>query len=302
MNEKLLEVRNITKKYDDKTALKDVSFHMERGEIVGLLGENGAGKTTLLKSIVNLLNIQKGEVYFQGESMKSLDDKILNSIGVLIDPSFYNYLTTYNNMKVLLMISKEFDNEIIKNKIDNLLKFVGLENNIYDKVTTFSFGMKQRLGLAQTLINKPRLLILDEPFVGLDPLGREIVKNKLIYLAKEQNVGIIFSSHQLSDIEEICDRIIMIHKGQVKLDDSYSSIINDKTYYFYTNNFERVIKNDELLSFKGVKIDKRKKRLEYKEIYSSSLSELINKMVNLHIDITSIDVKYSKLQKIFNNI
>lgn len=191
----ILEVRHLQKTFGRHNVLKDINFTVGQGKIVGLLGKNGSGKTTLMKSILGLLNYS-GEVYFEGKRLDAKDTHAMNRIGVLVDIAFFEDMTAYDNLEILMLSIPHRDNSNRKKDIMELLEFVGLEENARERVKGFSFGMKQRLALAQALLNEPNLLILDEPFVGLDPLGITIVKEKLTELCKKKQASIIFSSHQ----------------------------------------------------------------------------------------------------------
>ena len=209
----LLQVRNVTKQYKDKIALDDYSMDIHPGEIVALIGENGAGKSTLVNIICDYIRPTSGEVLYSEENIDS-NQYIIKKFGVLIEPHFLDYMTAEENLQLLSELSDEKDDAAIR----ALLEKTELYNSRKKKVKEFSFGMKQRLGLCQALLTKVSLLILDEPFVGLDPIGKEIFKRTIIDIAHTQNVPVLFSSHDLDDVEEICDRVIMISKGKKQLD------------------------------------------------------------------------------------
>lgn len=210
----LLEIKNLKKKYGEFEALKGLNFSVNAGEIVALLGKNGAGKTTLLNSIAGYIFPTSGDILYKGETLLKSENR-LNEFGILIEPTFIPYLNAHDNLDILLKITGIYDGE---ENIDELLAEVGLKNKTREKTRAYSFGMKQRLGLAQALLNNPQFLILDEPFVGLDPIGKEIFKNIIIRKAREEKVGVLFSSHDLEDVEEICDRIVLIDSGEKKFD------------------------------------------------------------------------------------
>ena len=187
-----LVINDITKSYNNHIALKNFSMTINKGEIVGLVGKNGAGKTTLLNCIAGNIHPDKGKIIF--DDCNILDNgSIINNFGILIQASFLDYLNTYDNLKLLSYASGITDKNIISKKIDEVLTIVGLEKQKLNFVKDFSFGMKQRLGLAQALLNGNKFLILDEPLVGLDVLGREIVKEIIINKAKKENRSKIFA-------------------------------------------------------------------------------------------------------------
>lgn len=232
----ILEVKNLQKAYGKYVALKNINFTIERGKIVGLLGKNGSGKTTLIKTLIGLFKEFEGEIIYQGKVIDHSNPEIMNTIGALVDVSFHEDMTAYDNLKMLMMITPGMHQADYKKEIGKLLKFVGLTDNARDKVKSFSFGMKQRLALAQAMISNAQLLILDEPFVGLDPLGIEIVKEKLIRLCLEKNVSVIFSSHQLSEVAELSDDIIVISNGEIGYSGPYQELVNEnKKYHIFLN-------------------------------------------------------------------
>lgn len=209
----LLQVQNVTKRYGDKIALNDFSMDICPGEIVALIGENGAGKTTLLNIICGYIGPSAGQVQYKEENIieKPLT---IREFGILIEPQFLDYISAEENLRLLSqLVNRKQDT-----RIKELLEKTELYSNRKKKVKEFSFGMKQRLGLCQCLLTEVSFLILDEPFVGLDPIGKEIFKQTIMDIAHKQNVPVLFSSHDLDDVDEICDRLVMISNGNKQLD------------------------------------------------------------------------------------
>lgn len=208
----ILEIKNISKKIVKKQILNDITFEIKEGEIFGFVGPNGAGKTTLIKTILGLYKQDKGQVTIGGYSLEKNFEKAMSKIGAIIEnPEMYDYLSGKNNLKIYASISNIND----ESYINKIIKTVKLENRINNKVKTYSLGMRQRLGLAQALISKPKLLILDEPTNGLDPLGIKELRELLKKISKEDNIAVLISSHILSEIELICDRIAIIDNGSL---------------------------------------------------------------------------------------
>jgi len=208
-----LEIKSITKKFKQKTALKDFSMIIDANECVGLIGPNGAGKSTLIQIIADMLNADKGEILLDGQKISSMK----NQIGYLPQyPNFFSWMTAFETLSFMGTISGIAKNELQK-EIPMLLEKVGLGQEAHNHVGTFSGGMKQRLGIAQALLHKPALMIMDEPVSALDPIGRREVLNLLKEIKKETTI--LLSTHILSDAEEICERFIIIKDGH-KIEDA----------------------------------------------------------------------------------
>ena len=207
--EYILEVKNLTKKIGNKKILDNISFNIERGKHIGIVGKNGAGKSTLLKSLVGLYKINGGSILINGYDLKKDYKKAIKDVGAMIDgPGLYDYMSAKDNLEGLKIMFKNIPDD----RVESLLCLLSLENSKCKKLKTYSFGMKQRLGLASALINEPKLLILDEPTNGLDPVGISDLRK---FLKSLEDVTIIISSHLLSEIENICDEVIFIDRGKV---------------------------------------------------------------------------------------
>ena len=220
VNVKVLEVNNLKKSLGKREIIKNLSFSIEEGEIFGFLGPNGAGKTTTIRMLVGLIHPNEGIIKICGYDLKNDTEKALKEVGAVVEnPELYKYLSGRENLMQIARIRN-----ISKEDVEDTIRLVGLEDRINDKVRKYSLGMKQRLGLAASLLSKPKLLILDEPTNGLDPSGildfREIVKKA----AKEKGIAVFISSHILSEVQHLCDRVAFINHGTIK---SIESIIND---------------------------------------------------------------------------
>lgn len=211
--EKILEVQQLEKTFGAVKAVKDVSFTVYRGDIYGFLGPNGSGKSTTIRMVLNLIKPDAGEVLLFGKRLSENRHEVLSKIGALIErPDFYTYLTAYQNLDILARYSGIRHQ---REKIMELLRIVHLDDRAHDKVKTFSQGMKQRLGIAQTLLHDPDLIILDEPVNGLDPQGIKDMREMIVKLNREMNKTLIVSSHILREMELISNRMIVISKGRV---------------------------------------------------------------------------------------
>lgn len=206
----VLEIHNLTKKFGERIAVNNVSFAIQEGEIFGFLGANGAGKSTTIKMITGLTTITGGDVYIMNNSVKYKFEEAMEYVGTIVEiPEFYNYLTGYQNLKYFAKLSNITD----KSQIDRVVSIVGLSNRINEKVGKYSLGMKQRLGVAQALLNNPKLLILDEPTNGLDANGIREFRMLLKDLAHKQKIAILISSHILGEMQNLCDTIGIIDNG-----------------------------------------------------------------------------------------
>ena len=212
MQNVILKCDNLHKSFRKKEILKGVSLNVSSGDILGFIGPNGAGKTTTIKLILGLQKIGSGLVTINGFDIQKNFEKAISKVGAIIEnPDLYMYLSGYDNLKLIANLYSNVD----KSRIDEVVKLVGLENRINDKVGKYSLGMRQRLGVAQAILHKPNLLILDEPTNGLDPEGIRDLRNLLVKIAKEENMGILISSHNLAELESFCNKVCIIKNGVI---------------------------------------------------------------------------------------
>lgn len=210
MEEIVLKCDNIHKKISKKEILKGISFEIEKGDIFGFIGPNGAGKTTAIKLMLGLQSINAGSVCINGFDIKNDFTKAIERVGAIVEnPDFYMYLSGRKNLELKARLYN-----IPKERIEEVVKLVGLENRINDKVSKYSLGMRQRLGIAEAILHKPNLLVLDEPTNGLDPEGMRMLKDVLNKLSKE-GVAIFISSHILSELDNFCDKVCIIKEGKI---------------------------------------------------------------------------------------
>ena len=210
--ENIVEIKELFKIIDKEDILSDISLQIAEGEIYGLLGANGAGKTTLMKCMLSLLTITSGSIEIFGKNLQEHREEILSQVGSIIEtPIFYENCTA---KEILEIHAQYMGKNITELDIINTLRMVGLKNTT-KKVKEFSLGMRQRLGLARAFLTKPRLLILDEPINGLDPVGIQEIRNLLQLLSKEHGITILISSHILSEISQIADKIGVIKNGSM---------------------------------------------------------------------------------------
>jgi ABC-2 type transport system ATP-binding protein len=210
-NEPLLQVINATKRYAGKAVVDQLSFDLYKGEIVGLLGPNGAGKTTTMRMIVGLISITEGDVLIHGHSIRNdFVQAIAHIGGVIENPEFYPFFSGYENLRHFARMYPD----VSERRIAEVVELIGLTHVIHKRIDAYSLGMKQRLGIAQALLHKPSVLILDEPTNGLDPAGIREMRDYFKKIAQSEGVTILVSSHLLSEIELMCDRVVIIQNGK----------------------------------------------------------------------------------------
>lgn len=208
----ILKCENICKKIGNKTIVSDINIDLKESEILGIIGPNGAGKTTIIKLILGLQRLTSGNVLINGYDLNKNFRKAIERVGAIVEnPDFYTYLSGRRNLKLVADLYPNIDNK----RINEVIKLIGLENRINDLVSKYSLGMKQRLGIATAILNKPNILVLDEPTNGLDPEGIVELRNLLLKIAKKENTGIIISSHNLSEIESICTKVCILQKREI---------------------------------------------------------------------------------------
>ena len=224
MSNTIIKVQHLSKRFGTFQAVKDVSFEVNKGDVFGFLGPNGAGKSTTIRCLLSLIKADAGSLELFGKNLSTDRNEILRQTGSIIEkPDFYKYMSARKNLEVFARISGA---DVDASDIQNMLEFVGLGDRGPHKVGGFSHGMKQRLGIAQTLLHNPELIILDEPTTGLDPQGIIEVRNLILKLKNEQHKTILLSSHQLSEIELIANRMVIINKGVSIVEGEVAELLN----------------------------------------------------------------------------
>ncbi|MCW8802874.1 MAG: ABC transporter ATP-binding protein [Ignavibacteriaceae bacterium] len=222
--ENVIELSRLTKHFKNVLAVDELELKVCKGDVFGFLGPNGAGKSTTIRMILSLISPTTGTIKIFGKSLLENRKEILANVGAIVEkPDFYQYLPAFKNLEILAKISGK---EVSKNRIMELLELVGLKDRAKSKVKTYSHGMKQRLGIAQALLHDPELIVLDEPTTGLDPQGMKEIRDLIIRLSKEENKTIFLSSHILSEIELVANRMIIINKGSKIVEGEVSKLLN----------------------------------------------------------------------------
>ena len=250
----MLTIKNVTKQYGNFTALNNINIEFENG-VYGLLAPNGAGKTTLIKMIATLIFPSEGEILYKGENIVTMDERYRDIIGYL--PQDFGYYKNYSPNKFLMYLAalKGIEKSVAKEKIKQLLKLVALEDVADKKMRKFSGGMIQRVGIAQALLNDPKILILDEPTAGLDPKERVRFRNLLSELSRDRII--IVSTHIVSDIEFISNEIVMIKDKELLYKDTIDNICEK----LHGKVFETEIENNEILG-KTIYLYQKNKNME----------------------------------------
>ncbi|HWJ76987.1 MAG TPA: ABC transporter ATP-binding protein [Niallia sp.] len=281
----MVELKNVSKVIKGKKIIDSLSFDVQAGEVFGFLGPNGAGKTTTIRMIVGLISITDGDIYICNESIRKNFENAIQHVGAIVEnPEMYKFLSGYENLIHYARMMKG----ISKEKIMEIVDLVGLTDRIHDKVRTYSLGMRQRLGLAQSLLHDPKILILDEPTNGLDPSGIREIRDHLRMLAKKRNMAVIVSSHLLSEMEMMCDRIAIIQNGclvDVQLVKDFVET-QEHLYEIEVDNVDvAVMQIKELLPM--VQVIKKENKIEL-PIQKEQVPDIIKKLVQQDIRIFGV--------------
>lgn len=292
MSEEILKCNGIYKDIHGKTIIKDVTFDIKEGEILGFIGPNGAGKTTTIKLILGLQKITKGNIQINGYDVEKNFEKAIQKVGSIVEnPDLYMYMSGYANLKLVANLYESVD----KKRIDEVVKLVGLENRIKDKVSKYSLGMRQRLGIAQAILHKPNLLILDEPTNGLDPEGIKQVRELIVKLSKEEKMAVMISSHNLSEIENVCNRICIIKNGVVVEESNLEDLKKETSNNEYIMEVDKPNAIKEIIQ-KNVQINNNKVTIEAER---EEIPEIVNKLVENKIKLYSITENTLSLEDAF---
>lgn len=284
----ILKCENLNKKFGKKQILKNVSLEVNEGDILGFIGPNGAGKTTTIKMILGLQSIDSGNVYINNYNIKKEYEKAIEKVGTIVEnPDLYMYLTGYENLKLIQNLYKN----VSKERINEVVKLVKLNTRINDKVSKYSLGMRQRLGIAAALINKPNLLILDEPTNGLDPEGIKELRDILKKLAQKENVGIIISSHNLSELESFCNKIVIIKNGEIVEENKLSNFKKIEESY--------IIEVDNITKIKEIEFEKINENNIRIHVNKKEIPAIIKKLVENNIKIYTVREETITLEDAF---
>lgn len=299
MKYSVLEIKNVSKYFGRKKVLDNISLDVKSGEIYGFLGPNGAGKTTTIKMILGLLYIDEGEIKINGYSVKKEFEKAMTYIGGIVEnPDLYGYMSGLDNLKLYARIRN-----VDKNRIDEVVKLVNLEKRINEKVSKYSLGMKQRLGLALTLLHSPRVLILDEPTNGLDPTGIKDLRNILKNIAINDNVAVFISSHLLSEMELMCDKVAVIENGKLIKVENLKKDENEVTTYIadYVLETADIEETMQILQKESIELKRQKEdnKVLLLKIDKEKVPFIIKTLVDNNVKIYQIAEKLQSLEDVF---
>ena len=287
MEENVIECKNLTHYYGSRLIYENLNFSVKKGHIMGLLGKNGCGKTTTIKLILGLQKMNQGKVMINGYDIEKDFVKAIEKVGAIVEnPDTYMYLTGWQNLKMMASLYKKVTDEEIK----KIVKLVDLDKRINDKVSKYSLGMRQRLGIARALINKPNILILDEPTNGLDPEGIKDLRNLLKKLASD-GIGILISSHNLAELESFCNKVLII--------DNWKIIETSNVSEFKSNGNKYVFKvsNTDNLEIEGI-YEVKKRKFAYNGS-KEEIAKLIKTLVKKNVDIYEVKMEELTLEEAF---
>jgi ABC-2 type transport system ATP-binding protein len=291
----VLELRNVSKTFGKRKVIDNISLEIREGEIYGFLGPNGSGKTTTIKMILRLIDMDSGEIKVNGYDNKKQFEKAMECIGAIVEnPDMYQYMSAVDNLKLHTRI-RNIDNK----RIDEVLELVGLKGREKDKVGKYSLGMKQRLGLALTLLHKPKVLILDEPTNGLDPAGIKQLRDILKEIAHKEKVAVFVSSHILSEMQLMCDKVAVIDNGKVvKTQNVKQDIDKEETEKVELRTIETEKANQIIKEKFGIESQLIEDSIEI-TVKSKILPEIVKELAINDVGIKAVIPKEHTLEDIF---
>lgn len=228
MCNEVLFVKNLIKRFRKKTVINDISFHVNSGDICGFIGPNGAGKTTMMRLLTGLILPNSGTILINDTDVNKDREIALKDLGAIVEtPIFFEYLSAEKALLNLAMLNGNMTKEQRKEKVNEVIEVVGLKGREKEKISTYSLGMKQRLGIAQALLNNPKIIFLDEPVNGLDPMGIIELRNLILKLNEEQNITFFISSHLLDELQKICNKLVIIKEGKLIWNGKTEELLNE---------------------------------------------------------------------------
>ncbi len=287
----VLEVNHLSKKFNEVNAVDDLSFTVNESDIYGFLGQNGAGKSTTIRMLLTLIKPTAGEIRIFGKDLASHRNEILKQTGAIIErPDLYKYLSAYDNLAIFAKMSGI---KVTRKLIMDRLDMVGLADRSKSKAKTYSQGMKQRLGIAIALVHDPKLIILDEPTNGLDPQGIADMRNLILQLSREMRKTVIVSSHLLSEIELIANRMIIIHKGKKVSEGAVADLLDPSHTVVLLDTTNNTLAANRLKEW-GYKISSRTAgNFLQVDINKNKIPELVTSLSSSGIGIITLQPRHS---------
>ncbi|MDW7614466.1 ABC transporter ATP-binding protein [Peribacillus simplex] len=272
MKQVTLSVKGLKKRIGKREIIKGIDFELNEGEVFGFLGPNGAGKTTTIRMLVGLIKPSSGSIHICGHDVRQEFTKAMKQMGCIVEnPDLYLFLSGWNNLLHFARMLPEVDEK----RMIEVVELVGLQARIHDKVKTYSLGMRQRLGIAQAMLNSPKLLILDEPTNGLDPAGIREMRQFIRKLAEEEGMSVLVSSHLLGEIQQLCDRVAIIKSGEIIKTDTVERLLSTQERMIW--RVEPLQKGVEILSgFTDITLDQKYIITAYDEFETPEWNAALN--------------------------
>ena len=284
----MIRIENLHKSFGGRPALEGVSFEVRPGEIFGLLGHNGAGKSTTFGILLGQVYPNRGEAFVDGISVQKNRPAALRKVGAIFEtPGFYDYLSGWQNLEILAAYS----GKIARSEIENAVQTVGLEKRIHDRVKAYSHGMRQRLALAQALIPTPEVVLLDEPTEGLDPEGIHEMREMIKRLNRERGLTVMLSSHLLSEVQQLCDRVAILHQGSMMFEGRWTDLAGSgQRYRLEVDDWSRV-------RAAGLRVVSEPDVIELSE--TEDVADVVQKLVNAGARIRAVEPLRPTLESLY---
>ena len=288
-----VSIRKLSKNYNDLKALDKISFDIPSKSIFALLGPNGSGKSTLIKVLSKLIKEWDGDIFYNGESIKSNNNYIKNFGFIIEDPCFYEYLSAKKNLQIFSRLTNT-----PSERINAVLELVDLVNRANDKVSNFSYGMKQRLGIAQALLHDPEILVLDEPNNGLDPIGVNKMAD-LIYRLNQEGKTICISTHSLSEVDRLCSDVAILKEGKLLITKNIKKLSKNNKFY-RLEVFDITSASNYIKTFSDVKIIAQENNILIISIDSSEPTNMLPMKLNDHASVKSVHRESNLIQYFYD--
>ncbi|SFA71730.1 MULTISPECIES: ABC transporter ATP-binding protein [unclassified Bacillus (in: firmicutes)] len=293
MSNVTLAVKDLRKTIGKKEIIKGLNFELREGEVFGFLGPNGAGKTTTIRMIVGLIKPTSGSIEICGQDLREHFSEAMQHLGCIVEnPELYPYLSGWDNLLHFARMLEGID----ERRMNEVIELVGLQERIHDKVKTYSLGMRQRIGIAQALLGRPKVLILDEPTNGLDPAGIREMRQFIRFLAEEEGLSVLVSSHLLSEIQLMCDRVAIVSKGKIVTTDTVQTLLSNRERIVW--KVEPLDKALEVLRGEA-NVEDREDGMISTEYDAVKASEWNHRLVEAGVRVSEMNRKLPVLEELF---